>query len=113
MRDGKSNIARPEPSIPLDSTAKRALVQAALDKFRSGQGTDAEYGTFRNRSLMMSSTAEHACLFLEAAAKRTVPFDVYAIWANILRERWYQAQSGKRSSGSRFSRELVEVPAND
>jgi hypothetical protein len=109
MRDPKSNMARPEPSIPLDP---RARVQAALDKFCSGQASEAIYEVFRDRDLMKCSTAEHACRFLEAAAKRTVPFDIYAIWANILRGRWYQAQSSKRS-GSRFSRELVEVPAND
>lgn|SRR5262245_57193369 len=107
---GNSNTARPEPQpIPLDSTAKRAVVQTALDHFLVGQTTEADWEVFRTRSLMVSSTAEHACRFLEAAAKRTVPFDIYAIWANILRERWYQAQSSKRST-SRWSRELVEVP---
>jgi hypothetical protein len=110
MRDPKSNTPAAEPL--LDSAAKRARVQAALDKFCSGQGTDRDYEVFRNRSLMVSSTAEQACHFLEASAKRTIPFDVYAIWANILRERWYQAQSSKRST-SRYSHELVEVPAND
>src|SRR5262245_12954787 len=111
MRDGKSNSPRPEAqSTPLDSTAKRALVQAALERFLTSRATDADLDVFRNRDLMNAGSAEQARQFIRGTQGRSVPFDIYALWANLLCERWGQSQSGKRSA-SRWSRELVKVPA--
>ena len=59
---------------------------------------------------MHCATADQACAFIEAATGRSVPFDVYATWSNILRYRWMQAQSGRRST-SKWSQEEVQVPA--
>jgi hypothetical protein len=109
MSNSNSKTALPEPQAIYDKKEKRALVQQALDRFSAGQATEADYNVFRNRGAMVSSTAEQACRFLEASAGRQVPFDIHVIWANILRERWYQAQSGRRT-GAMLSQELVSVP---
>jgi hypothetical protein len=108
----KTNSSKPKAGgqVILDSAAKRQLVQDALDRFVAGQADDSDYDLFRDRGVMIASTAEQACRFLEVAKGRTVPFDIWVLWADVLRQRWYQAQSGRRS-GSLLSRELVEVPA--
>lgn len=97
--------------IPLTKAAKRQLVLQALERFLGGQASESEWAVFRDRYVMYTATADQACAFIEAAAGRSVPFDVYAIWSNILRYRWMQSLSGRRSGGSLVSQEMVDVPA--
>jgi hypothetical protein len=94
----------------LNPEAKRKLIQAALDQFLAGQATEVEYEVFRDRHNMIASTAYQACQFLEAAAGRSVPFDIFYIWADTLRQRYLQSRSGRRS-GLALSQEPVQVPA--
>ena len=108
----KANSKPPptEAQVPLTKAAKRQQVQVALNRFLAGQANEGDLA-FRDRRLMYCATADQACKFIEAAAGCSVPFDVFFIWSNILRYRWMQSLSGRRSSGSLLSQESVEVPA--
>jgi hypothetical protein len=102
--------ATPEDIPMMSKAAKRQRVAHALDRFLTGQASESDYAVFRDRRLMYCATADQACAFIATAANRSIPFDVYAIWANLLRIRWMQSLSGRRS-GALVSQELVEVPA--
>ena len=95
----------------LAKAERRRRVQLALDHFCAGQASESDLAIFRERHFMNCATAEQACKFIEAAAGRTFPHDVLFIWANVLRYRWLQSLSGRRSGGSMLSQDLVEVPA--
>ena len=110
MRTTNSNmLPAATQAAALTPAIKRQRIQLALDNFLAGRAGEADLAVFRDRRFMIASTADQACRFLEAAAGRSVPFDVYAAWADTLRQRWLQAQSGRRS-GALLSQELVEVP---
>jgi hypothetical protein len=95
----------------LTKAAKRQRVQHALERFLAGQANESDFAVFRDRHVMYCATADQACRFIEAAAGQSVPFDVFYIWSNILRYRWLQSLSGRRSGGALLSRDVVEVPA--
>lgn len=93
---------------------KRQRVQLALDRFCIGQANESDFAVFRDRRYMIASSADQACRFIEAATGRSVPFDVYVIWASILRERHLMSIAGRRSgamhrSRSKLSQERVQV----
>jgi hypothetical protein len=75
-------------NTPPTPAAKRKRVQLALDNFVNSCANDDDLAVFRDRRFTYCATAEQACRFIEAATGRSVPFDIYVTWSNILRHRY-------------------------
>src|SRR4051812_6057887 len=84
--------------------AKRERVQLALDRFCTGLADDGDFAVFRDRRFSYCATADQACQFLKAAAGRSVPFDIYVTWSNILRHRYLVGQH------MRLKRQPMQTP---
>jgi hypothetical protein len=94
--------------VPLTAEAKRQAVQLALANYLAGNASDGDLAVFRDHRFMKTATADQACRFIEAVTGRSVPFDLYVTWANVLRQRYLQSLSGR---GSSLSQQPMEVPA--
>jgi hypothetical protein len=82
-----------------------------VEKVRGGQAGEADWPIVRDRYIRDTATAIQCCQFIEAARGQKVPTDVYCTVAELLRHRFLQSLSGRRSTG--VSQELMDVPTLD
>lgn len=90
--------------------AKRQRVQLALDHFIAGEASEADLAVFRDPHFTYCASGEQACEFIGAAAGRSVPFDIYVIWANVLRHRYLVGRSWLKRNPTPMSTVPMQVP---